>query len=585
MKPFNSFGALGSLSISQKLMAVVALCVAFMIAVAGTGIWQLAAIGKELVTITEDDIPLTTNLGQITTHQLEQAILLERVLRLHAAGEHEKMLEVEHEFELLAEKVDKEIIDAERLVETAMTHDLTAETRAEFEMVNAGLHKVEKEHATFDKHALELFELINNGRMDEARILLETIEAEEEQLNRELIALTEEIQSFTLEAARTAERHEREGLILMLIMSVVATVLCLVSATVLLRTQIIRPLRAVVEALNRLAEGDTEAHVEVRSRDEIGQVAAAYGTFRERTIEMNRLREEQAEHDRQLEAEKRQATHRLADQLEDTIKTIADTVATAATEMESTSRALSTTAEQTSDQASGVAAASHQTSVNVETVATAAEELSKSIQEVSTQVSGASQATERAGTQVQSTNTTVQGLAQGAQKIGDVISLINEIAEQTNLLALNATIEAARAGEAGKGFAVVASEVKSLANQTTKATEEISQQISGMQASTAETVTAIEALVAIMEEVNQLTANISAAVEQQTAATSEIARNVEEAAAGTRDISKTIEGVRQGAEEASSGTDELTDVAQSLSKEAVTLGDELDRFLLTLRAA
>ena len=124
----------------------------------------------------------------------------------------------------------------------------------------------------------------------------------------------------------------------------------------------------------------------------------------------------------------------------------------------------------------------------------------------------------------------VEGLAAGTQKIGEVVTLIQNIASQTNLLALNATIEAARAGEHGRGFAVVASEVKALANQTAKATEEISAQIQGIQTATGEAVSAIQAIGGTIAEIDEISNEIAAAVDQQGAATREIAGNVQQAA-------------------------------------------------------
>src|SRR5205807_3727615 len=130
-------------------------------------------------------------------------------------------------------------------------------------------------------------------------------------------------------------------------------------------------------------------------------------------------------------------------------------------------------------------------SANVQSVASATEEMTSSVNEISRQVQESSRIASEAVKQAQQTDGRINALSQAAGRIGDVVKLITAIAEQTNLLALNATIEAARAGEAGRGFAVVASEVKALASQTAKATEEISTQIGAMQSATNESVGAI----------------------------------------------------------------------------------------------
>jgi NO-binding membrane sensor protein with MHYT domain len=215
------------------------------------------------------------------------------------------------------------------------------------------------------------------------------------------------------------------------------------------------------------------------------------------------------------------------------VETLLQTVADNAVAMRSTAASLFAASNRNSECTENAVQASKQASFNVESAASAAEELSASIGEISQQLGQTNSLVALAVTEAAATNAQIGGLAQSAQRIGDVVKLIREVAGQTNLLALNATIEAARAGEAGRGFAVVASEVKSLAVQTGRATEEITSQIAGVQASTDGAVRAIGRIASRMEEINRFTAAAAASVQQQDGATGEISQNVAGAARGT----------------------------------------------------
>jgi methyl-accepting chemotaxis protein len=219
----------------------------------------------------------------------------------------------------------------------------------------------------------------------------------------------------------------------------------------------------------------------------------------------------------------------------------------------------------TNSQAATAAAAATQTSGNMQVVAAGAEELAASVSEISRQAADALSISTKAVEQANETNTIVSGLAQAAQKIGDVVKLINNIAEQTNLLALNATIEAARAGEAGRGFAVVASEVKSLATQTSKATDEISGQIAEVQNSTASAVTVIEAIGQTISRINEISAAIAASVEEQSSVTQNISENMQVAAKGVGDINASMNEIARAAKSVDDATRKVKEASRAIA--------------------
>ncbi|WP_150525424.1 methyl-accepting chemotaxis protein [Roseibium sediminis] len=193
------------------------------------------------------------------------------------------------------------------------------------------------------------------------------------------------------------------------------------------------------------------------------------------------------------------------------------------------------------------ASASSQAAMSVQTVAAASEELVASIAEIGRQVQLAGEVARKAVDEADQSNQIMAGLSADAQEIGTVIELIDSIANQTNLLALNATIEAARAGEAGKGFAVVASEVKSLASQTTKATEDIGSQIASVQNTAGQAVTAIETIMEIINQINGISSEISAAVQQQEAASREISSNMQSAAENVDVVNTNMQSISEAA--------------------------------------
>ena len=347
-----------------------------------------------------------------------------------------------------------------------------------------------------------------------------------------------------------------------------------------------RPVVDMTETMGKLAAGNLEATIPATGRrDEIGDMAAAVQVFRDNAVAVERMTRERKEQEQRTQEEKRKQMEDLADSFESSVGTIIQTVSAAATELQQTAESMSATAEETNAQSSAVAAASEEASANVQTVASSTEELTASIAEITRQIGESTSFAVQAVKDAEAANENVESLSNAAQTISEVVGLISDIAEQTNLLALNATIEAARAGEAGKGFAVVASEVKSLANQTAKATEEIASQVETMQSATGSTVDAIRKISGVITQISQNATSITSAVEQQNAATQEISRNVQEAAAGTQEVANNIVTVRSAAEQTGASSTQVLSAAGELSKQSETLRGEVDRFVGGLRCA
>jgi methyl-accepting chemotaxis protein len=346
-----------------------------------------------------------------------------------------------------------------------------------------------------------------------------------------------------------------------------------------LSRQITRPLNRLVQFTEQplSAAPSSEFERDLRLKDEIGTLARALLGLKERSAEAERLRGEVDVQKGEAEAARRKALTDMVGTVETETDTAVHGIDNRMKAMIEAASVMSRSAELVGASAQTVAAASAQSLANAETVASATEELSSSIREISSQVSNAAKATSTAVSRSEHARTTIATLAEAVTRVGQVTTLISEIASQTNLLALNATIEAARAGEAGRGFAVVASEVKTLATQTARSTEEINRQISEIQSITQETVRGMDEVSSTVRAIDEIAGSIAAAVEEQHAATSEISRNVTETANGAREVSTRItevsgEATRLGSEagRVHSSAADVTEAVSSLRRVIVT---------------
>ncbi len=563
----NFYINLNDISVKVKIYILMGILIGALIISVMFALVSMSKIGKELEAIAETDIPLTKVITEITTYQLEQAINFERALRL--AGNINKDPSAETHFKeainyfySLSGNVVEKVRLGEELAEEALTHSHTDKELSELKHIKEVLGNVKKEHDEYAEHAKHVFSLLSKGEMQAAFKAAKQVEKQEENISHELKMLTKEIEVFTEQAALNAMHHEQFAETNLMIIAIIAIIVSVLLG-VFINIKISRGINRAVSAAEQIAAGILTEEIHTTGTDEIGKLLSSLGIMRNKLhamiIEMGQSSTELAAASEELSAVTEDTNNGIHKQQDEIHK-----VATAMNEMNATV---------------------HEVASNAQLTAQSANEANNEAQAGQDVVEKNVISIESLAEAVDNAEIIIQKVGQESDNIGTILDVIKNIAEQTNLLALNAAIEAARAGEQGRGFAVVADEVRTLASRTQQSTSEIEEMILSLQENAKKAVQAMEVgreqastsveqakiaglslkmITEVVLHISEMNTQIASAAEEQTCVAEEINRNVT--------------NISDVAEQNASAVNQVTASSEELAQMAINLQTMIAQF-------
>jgi len=558
---------MNNVSLKIKLYALAGILITFMLFSTAVSITKMSKIGDEIKAVAEQDIPLTEVVTKVTINQLEQAINFERILRYgeemasqaEAVSHYKEAIE---KFNKYSHVVIAAIKKGEKIALNAKNTAHSEKDKKEFEHVESVLKKIDVEHKSYEKHVKEIITEIGKGNVHHALEIAKETEKEEEKIDHQLESLLVELEKFTEEAILQAEHDEESALRLLIIIAIISMVVGTGLAVLIIRDLIGR-IKSAVKIAEVISSGDLTQEVESTGTDEMGALLTALSNMRNNLytmiVEMQDSSTQLAAASTELAAVSEETNQNLHSQQSEV-----EQAATAINEMTATIQEVAKNAASTSDSADSANKATMEGQDIVEQTVSSISQLASDIENASD---------------------VIHQLEEHSEKIGSVLDVIKNIAEQTNLLALNAAIEAARAGEQGRGFAVVADEVRTLASRTQESTQEIESMIDKLQSGARDAVQVMESsreqASASVEQSNaagHALQTITKAVALISDMNTQIATAAEEQFSVSEEINRNIISVSDLGSQTAAGANETTASSEELARLAVGLQSLISQF-------
>ncbi|MFL0357534.1 methyl-accepting chemotaxis protein [Erythrobacter sp. GH1-10] len=435
--------------------------------------------------------------------------------------------------------------------------------------------------------------LDRGGRSRDTAALSSQLNEQGDALFTQADAFATDLSAFSDQIKQNATDYFFTMIVIVITLGLIGSVILLIGLNYLSR-DFSRKVSEITHGMNRLAKGDRNFEIAGSDRkDELGEMIRALDLFKragrqlekwagERAERAEReMREEQERARERDEAEQRKASlmDDVARKLERTVGEVVNRVTTASSELQVTASRMKETAEQSSQRTTELSQDMNEANSGATAAAAASDEFALSISEISRQAASSSELARQAADATEEADTTISALSASAEEVGNIVELISTIAQRTNLLALNASIEAARGGDAGRGFAVVASEVKELAMQTSRATEQVAEQIRAMQETTGASVSALRSIASQVKKLETTAVSIASAVDQQSVAGQDLARSIDLAARGTEKVAGHVDDVRDLSLSTGAAASQVLSSATDLEHQAKTLNEQVDAFL------